>query len=65
VYLHFGQQRQSWPPGDFDYLDCIEVMAMPYYFSPFIIKLNKDNESGNREQGTGNREQGVFLPYSR
>jgi hypothetical protein len=24
-----------------------------------MIKLNKDNESGNREQGTGNREQGT------
>jgi hypothetical protein len=56
VYLHFGQQHQSWPLGDSDYLDCIEVMAMPYYFSPFIIKLNKDNESGNREQG-------IVLPY--
>ncbi|KHG42113.1 hypothetical protein OA07_07155 [Aphanizomenon flos-aquae 2012/KM1/D3] len=35
---------------------------MPYYFSPFIIKLNKDNESGNREQGTGNREYFYPIP---
>jgi hypothetical protein len=49
VYLHFGQQSQSCSLGDFDCLDCTEVMAMPYYFSPLMIKLNKDNETGNRE----------------
>jgi hypothetical protein len=42
VYLHFGQQRQSCLLDDFDYWDCIEVMAMPYFFS-FYYEIKRPN----------------------